>query len=470
MNDKPKRVETPSGIAAPTRAKSWQIDRRACLRGAGVSLALPFLEAMSGLGTCLGADTSKTAIEPPRRMCCIFFPFGVAVPNDNSPDRQWGWFPTGQGADYQLTKPLSPLADLRDHLSIFSGLSHPKGRKLGGHDTGDTFLTGSDLAGSQFTNTISIDQFAASHLGEQTRFPSLTLSSDGGVGEPTRSTTLSFSRDGRPIPALSSPQQIFQRLFGQEEGESARATRRRLENSASMLDLVLENSRSLKRQLGRQDQQKIDDYLASVRATEERVQRAQRWLDIPKPQVDAEAFDMAVDQKAPREYLRAMYDLMFLAVQTDTTRLITYMIGQVAGATTIANAFPACVGLPGNWHGLAHGAGKQGGQEKLGRFDQFLAEQLAYFLNRLATTPEADSSLLDRTMVFYGSSNSKTHRNVNYPLLLAGGRSLGLRHGKYHRLGEDTPLSNLFVTMLDRLKVPVQSFADSTGELSEIVS
>ncbi len=168
-------------------------------------------------------------------------------------------------------------------------------------------------------------------------------------------------------------------------------------------------------------------------------------------------------------YLRAMYDLMFLAFQTDTTRLATYMIGQVAGATTIANAFPACIGLSGNWHGLAHGAGKKGGQEKLGRFDQFLTEQLAYFLKRLADTREGDGSLLDRTMVFYDSSNSKTHRNLDYPLLLAGGGGLGLQHGQYHRFSDKTPLSNLFVTMLDRLGVPVESFSDSTGEMSEVI-
>ena len=195
---------------------SWRISRRTCLQGTGVALALPLLEGMLSAG-------GKQA-ELPRRMCCVFFPFGVAMPKDNTPERQWGWFPTGEGRDYQLTNPLEPLGHLREQFTVFGGLSHPNGRKLGGHDTGDTFLTGSDLAGSQFTNSISIDQYAAATLGRQTRFPSLTLSSDGGVGEPTRSTTLSFSRDGRPIPALASPKQIFQRLFGKEEGEAAKAS------------------------------------------------------------------------------------------------------------------------------------------------------------------------------------------------------------------------------------------------------
>lgn len=440
---------------------SWKLDRRTCLKGVGASLALPLFEGMLH-------GAAKNA-EPPRRMCCVFFPFGVAMPADNSEERQWGWFPTGEGRDYQLTNPLKSLEPLRDEVTILGGLSHPNGRKLGGHDTGDTFLTGSDLAGSQLVNSISLDQYAAQSIGSETRFSSLTMSSDGGVGEPTRSTTLSFSADGRPLPALSSPKHIFQRLFGKEDGEASKA-RQKSENTASMLDLVLEHSRSLKRQLGKQDQQKLDDYLASVRATEQRVEQSQKWLDIPKPKVDTDAIDQSVDTNAPREYLKAMYDLIFLALQTDSTRLATFMLGQVAGATTVANAFPACIGLSGNWHGLAHGAGKKGGAERLGRFDQFLAEQLARFLYRLSETQEGDASLLDRTMIFYGSSNSKTHSNRNYPLLLAGGRGLGLKHGQYLRFEEKTPLANLFVTMLDRLNVPVDTFVDSTGEMSEVLS
>jgi hypothetical protein len=287
------------------------------------------------------------------------------------------------------------------------------------------------------------------------------------VGEPTRSTTLSFSREGRPIPALASPRQIFSRLFGDGD-ENTAAQQRQLENSSSILDLVLENARSLKNRLGRQDRNKFDEYLSSVREIEQRVERSEHWLNIPKPEVPVDAVNVEVSQEAPREYLQSMYDLMFLAFQTDSTRMATYMIGQVAGATTIANAFPACIGLQGNWHGLAHGAGKKGGYEKLGRFDQFLIEHLSSFLSKLASTTEGDSTLLDRTIVLYGSSNSRTHNNRNYPLVLAGGNSLGLKHGQYLRYKDDIPLSNLFVTILDRLGISVPSFADSTGELSDL--
>jgi len=440
---------------------SWKMSRRTCLQGLGTALALPLMDAM-----VLGTERARRR---PARLCCVYFPFGVATPKDDTPERQWGWFPTGSGATYAMTKPLQPLRALRSHLTVLGGMSHPNGRKMGGHDTGDTFLTGAELSGSQFANTVSLDQYAASFLGDQTRFPSLTLSSDGGVGEPTRATTLSFSNSGRPIPALSKPLHIFERMFG--KGDASTATQQRdLRSAASLLDLVLEHSRSLKRQLGTRDQKQLDDYLASVRAVEQRVQRSQRWLEIPKPEIDPSSVDLAVDQQAPQEYLRSIYDLMFLALQTDSTRFVTYMIGQVAGATTIANAFPASIGLKGNWHGLAHGAGKKGGAENLGRFDQFLTSQFAYFLNRLQTTTEADGTLLDHTLVLYGSSNSRTHVNRNYPLILAGGDKLGLRHGQYRRYDEKTPLSNLFVTLLDRLGAPVKRFSDSTAELSDLLA
>jgi hypothetical protein len=441
---------------------SWHLDRRTVLRGAGAALALPLLEAMTGHSNGVAQE------DLPRRMCGVYFPFGVSLPPEDHELSDWNWFPTGEGKDFRFTNTLSSLEPLRENVTVLGGLSHPEGRRIGGHDTGDIFLTGAKLAGSRYTNSISLDQHIADHVGDQTRFRSLTLSSDGGVGEPTRSTTLSFSGKGRPIPALSKPQQIYDRLFGEGDGE-VKLQRRRLQSSGTMLDLVLEHSKSLKRRLGKQDVQKFDEYLASVRAIEQRVERSQRWLDIPKPSVDPKSLELASSPQGPEDYIRTMYDLMFLAFQTDTTRVATYMLGQVAGATTVANTFPACLGLSGNWHGLAHGAGKAKGYENLGRFDQFLAKQLSYFLTRLKETPEGSGNLLDRTLVFYGSSNSKTHNNTNYPLVLAGGNGLGMKHGQYLRFGPETPLSNVFVTMLDKLGVPSEKFADSTSDMSELV-
>ncbi len=432
--------------------KSWQIDRRTALKAAGVTLALPWLEAM-------GAAAPK---QLPRRMCAVLFPFGIAIPKDDAEDRQWGWFPTGEGKNYQLTNVLKPLEPLKGDVSIFGGLSHPRCRAMNGHDTGDTFLTANNLEAVTYRNTISLDQLAARHIGGQTRLASLTLSTDGGVGPRTRTTTLSYTEKGQPIPALCDPKQIFERLFGQDG--ASRDDRRRLENSGSILDLVMEQSRSLRRNLGVADQRKLDEFQTSVREVEQRVERARSWLNVPLPEVDRDSIALDATTEAPKAYLQAIYDLQFLAFQTDLTRISTYQIGSYGPSR--ARKFPGCLGLKADWHGLAHAAGKKGGPENIGRFDQFLAENLARFLTRLRETPEGDGNLLDRTLVLYGSSNSRTHQNRNYPLLLAGGGKLGLKHGQYLRFTEQTPMSNVFVTMLQAMGIERERFVDSTGPLA----
>ncbi|MGY8656835.1 MAG: DUF1552 domain-containing protein, partial [Verrucomicrobiia bacterium] len=304
---------------------------------------------------------------------------------------------------------------------------------------------------------------------DQTRYASLALSTDGGVGESTRSSTLSFSRTGQPLPALSKPRQVFERFFGVNAASKA-AQRRELQNSGSMLDLVLENAKSLRLRLGSEDQAKLDEYLASVRQIEKRVERSEQWLDVPKPKVDATGLHLDATDETPLELIRTMYDLMFLAFQTDSTRMATYQLGNMNGATSIAGKFPALLGYGGSMHKLAHGWNKKGGAEALGKWDRFLAEQFAYFINRLKDTPEGDASLLDHTMLLYGSSNSRTHNNTNYPIIFAGGKRLGFKHGKFLKFGEDTPFANVHATALNRLGVPTESFADSQGEMTELLA
>ncbi len=433
--------------------KSWLLDRRTVLKASGVSMALPWLEAMGAV------ETKQQNL--PRRLCAVLFPFGIALPKDDAEDRQWGWFPTGKGQEYQLTNVLNPLAPLMDDVSIFQGLSHPRCRAMNGHDTGDTFLTANHLAPVTYQNTISLDQVAAKHFGNQTRLPSLTLSTDGGVGPRTRTTTLSYTDKGQPIPALSDPKQIFERLFGQD-GASEK-DRLQLQNSSSILDLVMEQSDSLRGNLGVADRRKLSEFETSVREVEQRVERSRSWLDVPLPKVDRESIAIDATTDAPKQYLKAIYDLQFLAFQTDLTRISTYQIGSYG--PSLSRKFPGVLGLKPDWHGLAHAAPKKGGPENLGRFDQFLAENLARFLTRLKETPEGDGNLLDRTLVLYGSSNSRTHLNQNYPLLLAGGSKLGLRHNHFLHFDEKTPMSNLFVSMLQALGVETDHFVDSTGPL-----
>ncbi|MDA0283654.1 MAG: DUF1552 domain-containing protein [Planctomycetota bacterium] len=429
-------------------SKSWHLDRRTFLRGTGAALGLPLMHGM------LPANESKAIAELPRRLNCFYFPFGVCQ------KQEWDWFPTGDGKDFQFSKTLSSLEPLRDDVTVMDGISHPKSRSMPGHDTGDTFLTGASMKSPDFQNTISLDQFAAAHIGDQTRYASLTLSSDGGIGEPTRTRTMSYSRKGQPIPAMSDPQKIFAMLFGASES----GDRARLQRKASMLDRVLEDARSFRRRLGQHDTQKLDEYLTSVRSVEQGVQRSQTWLDTARPNVDPKSVNLDVTPEQPVEFIRAMYDLLYLAVQTDSTRLTTYQIGQNLGAAFSANVLPKAVGLS-NWHGLGHKS-----SEPLARFHVFLTQELSRYLSRLKETKEADGSLLDRTIVFYGSGNAATHGTTNYPIILAGGRALGMRHGQYLKFTEKTPLSNLFVTMLQRLNVPADSFADSDGDMSELLA
>jgi len=440
--------------------KSWHLSRRTFLRGTGVSLALPFFECMSA---------SQPAASRPRRFCAIYFPYGVVLREPGTPAAVWNWFPAETGPDFQFGKSHAALEPLRDEVTILSGLSHPACRQMGGHDTADTWLTGSEMKEGHLKNTVSLDQVMAMRIGERTRYSSLILSSDGGVGEPTRASTLSFDRNGTPLPSSHQPRLIFDRLFGVDP-TSTESQRQRLSNSGSMLDLIAEHSRSLRSRLGRVDQLKLDEYLTSVRQIEQRVERSEQWLEVPKPKVDASGLSLDADDTTPGELIRTMYDLIFLAFQTDQTRIATYQLGNMNGATSIAGKFPQLLGLSANMHTLAHGARKNDeGAEPLGLWDRMLTEQLAYFLERLRSTPDGDGSMLDSTIVFYGTSNSQTHVNENYALLTAGGRGLGLRHGRHLALPDSVPLSNLFTTILNKTGVESASFADSTGELTEIV-
>ncbi|MDA7915990.1 DUF1552 domain-containing protein [Verrucomicrobia bacterium] len=441
--------------------KSWHLDRRTFLRGSGVALALPMLECMQGQAAAASVK------ELPKRLCSIYFPYGASVPADDHEDRDWGWFPVREGDGFRYTKVMEPLSGLRDYVSVIGGLSHPSGHDIGGHDTGDTFLTGANFKGANFRNSVSFDQVAASKYGSQTRFASLALSSDGGIGMPTRSKTLSFTQSGQPIPGLDKPAQIFDRLFGDERG-TIEQTRRRLATEASMLDLVLEQSNTLRGKLGKQDQLKYDEYLTSVRDIEKRVARSEQWLEIPKGKVDKDALKLGSTTDAPLEYMRTMYDLMYLAFRTDSTRYATYMLSAMNG--NISNQFPKALGL-GTQHELAHGAGKKGGFPRQGKWNQCLIENLGYFLQRMADTPEGNSNMLDNTMVLLGTSNSRTHNNHNYPLVFAGGANMGIKQGQYldfNKDGKDTPMSNLLFTMLNRMGVSDTGFSDSTGDLSEL--
>ncbi len=434
---------------------SKPIPRRAILKGLGAAMALPALEAM----TPVFGKAPATVATP--RLAFLYVPNGVNIQK---------WLPSEVGEGYALSPTLEALRDHRDDFAVLSGLGHPHSK--GGHSGADTWLTGADLEGTpgyDYRNTISVDQVAAQALGPKTRLPSLELSSTGGTGKPGHSQTLAFSQDGVPLPAESNPRVVFERLFVDETGASREEKGQRHLEDRSILDAVRGQARSLERKLGKRDREKLDQYLTSVREVEQRVERAENWMDVPKPSINADrlALDAEPNDRGDREtYFRTMYDLIALAFQTDLTRVCSFQLGREAAGGSYDE-----LGLKANHHELSHHGGDEDMLEGLRQIDVFLLEQLGYFLTRLQESDEDGQPLLDQTMIVYGSGMNSGegggHSPKNLPLLFAGGRSLGFSLGHHQSFAESTvPLSNLFVSMLQKVDPATDRFMDSTGALA----
>jgi hypothetical protein len=438
------------------------LPRRTLLRGAGVACALPSLEAMLGAGAAARAATPR-----PRRFCAIYTPNGVSIPGPDHPAHaEWSWFPIGRDRDFKLTRTQESLEPFRKQLTIAGGLSHPRSRNLLGHAAGDTFLTGGDIGG-EYKNSISLDQVAARQLGRATRHACLTLSCDGGIGYKSRVSTLSFGPSGNALPSESSPRQIFERTCNPGDAQSDEATRRRLREGRKVVDLVKADSQDLARHLGRDDKDRLDEYLGTLAEIEDRIDRAESWIGKPVKKGETGHLQLGAVQANPGEYIRTMLDLIVLAFQIDATRIATYMVAREDGMGW-GDQFPViALGLPGGHHKLSHDR-DEGFHVRWSRYDQWLVKHFAYFLERMSKTRDEHGSLLENTVVLYGSACSTTHNARNYPLVLAGGQRMGLKHGQYRQFSEATPLSNLYVSLLGALGVPAPSFADSTGKLDAI--
>ncbi|MBI1313877.1 DUF1552 domain-containing protein [bacterium] len=458
------------------------LDRRRFLRGTGIALALPWFEPVAGF---TGAAESPV---PPKRLACFYMPDGVPMPLAADPAyKDWAWFPHGNGKDFTFTKCLEPLEPLRQDVTVLSGFSHPAVRNIHGHSNADQFLTGARTGPSgDYHNSISLDQVYAHHIGDQTRFSSLIMSTDGGTGTPRGTHTMSFNHSGRAIPAEHRPKQIFDMLFVKSDADAAR----RLALSQSALDDLLADARSLRQTLSGPDQQTLDEYLQSVRDTEIKVEKAKRWMNIPLPTVDADHLKLDITPEDPRTYLQTMFELIYLAFKTDSTRVATYQLGRENGIG-VSDYLARAVGF-NLTHQLSHNTKEPGGWKNFGTYCRFLAEEFGRFASRLKTTsePAADGNMLDNTLLLFGSASSAFHLSRNYPLILAGGKNMGFKHGQYLNYAganpqggaweggrepwqqeishEDQPLANLFVTMLQRLGVQTDSFADSTGALEEV--
>lgn len=460
------------------RRQTWLLDRRRFLRGAGAVIALPLLDCMRPLG-------AQAAADKPRRSVFVYIPNGVNVLT---------WQITKAGADYVFPEPMKPLEKHRAQLTPISGLHHPNG--IGqAHVCADTWLTAAKIGqdGGNYKNSVSCDQMIAEVTSPSTRFASLELSISSGVGQPNNSTTLSFSRDGIPLPAEDNPRTIFQRLFGEEPG-GIDQRRRNLDRRHSVLDTVLGDAKSLKASLGTTDRGKLDEYLHSVREVEIRAERLDAWLNVPKPKVDAATADR-LTRNVPRqqagEYYRTMYDLIVLALRTDMTRVVSYMSGSEGNGLPLPE-----IGISQSRHELSHHSGDPEIMARLSRSDAFLAQQFSYFLDRLQETKEGEDALLDRTMVLFGSGMSygHSHGNANLPTILAGGMGLGLRHGRHvdynlpvikaydlsnagahynlcHKpVDGKARLTNLLLTVMQKMGVPAESFADSLGPIAELTA
>ncbi|MEK6239666.1 MAG: DUF1552 domain-containing protein, partial [Planctomycetales bacterium] len=353
-----------------------------------------------------------------------------------------------------------------DQTTVLYGLEHPRVIRSNGHGTADSFLTGSNIGDA--VKSPSLDQVAALTHGKKTRYPSLVLGNEGGLGIKGASRTLSYNRFGRPIPSTNDVRRLYDMMFNSDPALQ-RDARKRLASGQRLVDRVLESRRDLKRRLGRNDSRKLDHYLQSVRDVEKDVERMRAWSDKPKPKVSADELSFEATVKEPAAFIRTMYNLIYLAFQTDTTRYATYMLQSMGGGAW--NDIPQTLGIGGNHHSLAHaGIGKSPEGGGLAKYDKFQSELMIEFIKKLADTPEADGAMLDNTIVYFGCSNSRTHVNTNYPLLLCGGRNLGLKHGKFHMLDQaKQQLSNLYVTLLNALDAPTEKFSDSTGSLAEIV-
>jgi hypothetical protein len=400
------------------------LDRRALLRAGGVCLSLPLLDAMRP------ALAAEKAAELPRRMICIETNMGI-LPQF--------FFPEKAGHDYELTPYLQKLEAQRDNVTVLSGVSHPG--VTGGHAAEKCFITGTphpERGG--FRNWVSLDQYAAELVGNRTRFPSLVLANT------TEGSTLSYTRSGAPIPSERSPKKLFQKLFVQGKPEEVAANVEALQQGRSLLDFVGEQSKRLSRSLSRGDQQRMDQYFTAVRDLEQRLAASESWEYKPKPVVKATPPEDVDEPKAFVQRTRLFFDVMKLALETDSSRIMSFFID-----TTVI-------------HNITHHGNRPEVLAELRGHEEGQFDALGGFLKALAESKEEGQPLLDRTMILYGTcmGSANSHSNVNLPVLLAGG---GFKHGQHLAFDQQNnyPLTNLFVSMLQRLGIETDEFSTGKG-------
>lgn len=423
-------------MKTPFIASGKALSRRHFLRGTGAAtIGLPFLDAMSP------AFVRGQSVDSPRRMVAMCATLGFHAPE---------LFPETPGRNYELTPYLSRIKDHREHFTVFSGLSHPDQQGNNGHASEMTWLTSARRPGlAGFKNTISIDQFIAQQIGAETRYPYLALSTSG--------RSMSWTSNGVAIPGETSPAKLFKALFVDGTEAQIETEITQFKKGRSILDTVLSEAKKLEREIGQRDREKLDEYLTSVRELEIRLEESADWARRPKPKVDAEIPRDITDRADAIGKQRLMNDMIILALQTDSTRTITF---QLAGM----NSVPAIEGVSQDWHNLSHHGKDPEKIDELTIIEEAQFDVLNEFLAKMRSVDERGRSLLDNTAVLYGSNlgNASSHDWRNLPVILAGG---DYRHGSYiaHDSTNNTPFSNLFVSIAQSMGVEMEQFGSSSG-------
>ncbi len=441
------------------RTNRTPLPRRTFLKGVGTAMALPALEAMRPV-SLLAAESAGV----PVRMAFVFFPNGAIMPS---------WNPSGEGENYELSKTLKPLEKLKGEFNVFTGLAQDNGRAKG-DGPGDharcasTFITGAHpfkTAGADIRVGISADQFAAQQIGKKTKLPSLELGIERGrtAGNCDSgyscaySSAVSWKSPTTPMAKETNPKLVFERLFG-SDGESAKERLRRAKYRKSILDLVAADASKLRKKLGQTDRRKIDEFFTCVRELELRIEQAAKEDKQNRPDFDA-------PRGVPgdfQEHIRLMYDLMAVAFRTDSTRIATFMVGNAG-----SNRAYRMVGVNSGWHSISHHRNEDSKVKDLQKIDQYLVEQFGYFLEKLRSIKEGDGTLLDNSMIVYGSGlgDGNRHNHAELPILLAGRGGGTIKTGRHIKMSGETPLNNLLVSMMDRVGAKVDTFGDSNGRL-----
>ena len=440
------------------------ISRRAVIRGLGISLAVPFMDSLQRVSAVASTGAASSA---PLRMAFLFVPNGAHMQD---------WTPTTEGFGFQLPYILQPLDSVRDEVLVMTGLTHDKGR-ANGDGPGDharsasCFLTGSQArktSGENIRAGISVDQLAAQQIGQATRFASLELGCERGRSAGNcdsgyscaYSSSISWGGESTPMGKEVDPRLVFERLFSNGKSSEVSVSQARRETlNKSILDFVAEDAKQLHRRLARADQRKLDEYLNGVREIERRIERS-----------EADSIgSYRVNHKRPagipskyEEHIRLLCDMMVLAFQTDSTRISTFMLADEGSNRSYRD-----IGVPDGHHDLSHHGGDPKKHAKIREINRFHVTQLAYLLERLRSIPEGEGTLLDNCMIVYGAgiSDGNRHNKEHLPVLLAGRGQGTIDTGRHVRYEEETPMCNLFLSMLDRLHVSADFIGDSTGRL-----